>query len=212
MAIVNANYQFTMVDVGANGRISDGGALYYTTFWEKFENNTLNIPLPSCLPNTSETYPYVFVSDEAFSLKSNLMKPFSQHELTNYRRIFNYRLFRARRVVENAFGILASKFGVFQRPINLCPEKAVKITLACCYLHNFLIETNEQLYCSRSILVEENLETGEIINGYERTENVLGSLKKTPTRNAIEGAKLVREKYCNYFNKEGQVPWQTNMI
>ncbi|XP_022179309.1 uncharacterized protein LOC111039946 [Myzus persicae] len=103
MAIVNANYQFTMVDVGANGRISDGGVLYYTKFWEKFENNTLNIPLPSCLPNTSGTYPYVFVSDEAFSLKSNLMKPFSQHELTNHRRIFNYRLSRARRVVENAF-------------------------------------------------------------------------------------------------------------
>jgi len=100
---------------------------------------------------------------------------------------------------------------VFQRPINLCPEKAVKITLACCYLHNFLIETNQQLYCSRSILVEENLETGEIINGYERTENVLGSLKKT-TRNASEDPKLVREKYCNYFNKEGQIPWQTNMI
>lgn len=212
MAIVNANYQFTMVDVGANGRISDGGVLYYTKFWEKFENNTLNIPLPSCLPNTNETYPYVFVADEAFSLKCNLMKPFSQHELTNDRRIFNYRLSRARRVVENAFGILASKFGVFQKPINLSPEKAVKITMACCYLHNFLIETNQQLYCTRSILVEENLETGEIINGYERTENVLGSLKKTPTRNAREDAKLVREKYCNYFNKEGQVPWQTNMI
>jgi len=35
MAIVNANYQFIMVDVGANGRISDGGVLYYTKFWEK---------------------------------------------------------------------------------------------------------------------------------------------------------------------------------
>lgn len=188
-----------MVDVGANGRISDGGVLYYTKFWEKFVNNTLNIPLPSCLPNTNKTYPYVFVANEAFSLKCNLMKPFSQHELTNDRRIFNYRLSRARRVVENAFGVLASKFGVFQKPINLSPEKAVKITMACCYLHNFLIETNQQLYRTRSILVEENLETG-------------GSLKKTPTRNAREDAKLVKEKYCNYFNKEGQVPWQTNMI
>lgn len=188
MAIVDANYKFTMVDVGANGRISDGGVLYYTTFWEKFENNSLNIPQPSCLPNTSETYPYVFVGDEAFSLKSHLMKPFSKQELTNDRRIFNYRLTRARRVVENAFGILASKFGVFQKPINLSPEKAVKITLACCYLHNFLIETNQQLYCSRSIVVEENLETGEIINAYERTENLLGSLKKIPTRNASEDA------------------------
>lgn len=54
MAIVNANYQFIMVDVGANGRISNGEVLYYTKFWEKFENHTLNIPPPSCLTNTIE--------------------------------------------------------------------------------------------------------------------------------------------------------------
>lgn len=32
MSIVNANYQFIMVDIGANWRISDGGVLYYTKF------------------------------------------------------------------------------------------------------------------------------------------------------------------------------------
>jgi len=63
MAVVNANYQFLMVDVGANG-----GVLYYTRFWKKFQNNTQNIPSPSCLPNTAEEFPYVFVADEAFSL------------------------------------------------------------------------------------------------------------------------------------------------
>jgi len=66
MAVVNANYQFLMVDVGANGRVSDGGFLYYTRFWEKFQNNTLNIPSLSCLPKTAEEFPYVFVGDETF--------------------------------------------------------------------------------------------------------------------------------------------------
>ena len=33
--LVNAVYEFMMVDVGANGRITDGGVLYYTEFWEK---------------------------------------------------------------------------------------------------------------------------------------------------------------------------------
>lgn len=66
-----------MVDVDANGRISDGGVLYYTKFWEKFENHTLNIPPPSWLTNTIEKYPYVFLGDEVFSLKTNLMKPYS---------------------------------------------------------------------------------------------------------------------------------------
>lgn len=212
MAVVNANYQFLMVDVGANGRVSDGGVLYYTRFWEKFQNNTLNIPSPSCLPNTAEEFPYVFVGDEAFSLQPNLMKPYSQLDLTNERRIFNYRLSRARRTVENAFGILASRFGVFQKPINLGPEKSTIITMACCYLHNFLIEHNQNIYCSKTVLVEENIETGEIENGSQITGNLFTPLKKVPLRTISLEAKTVRDKYSSYFCREGQVPWQFNMV
>ena len=38
------------------------------------------------------------------------MKPFSKRNLTEEQRVFNYRLFRARRVSENAFGIMAVRF------------------------------------------------------------------------------------------------------
>lgn len=48
--------------------MSDRGVLYYTTFWEKLQANTLNTPPPSCLPNTEEQFPYVFLGDEDFSL------------------------------------------------------------------------------------------------------------------------------------------------
>jgi hypothetical protein len=44
----------------------------------------------------------VFVGDEAFPLKEYLMKPYNQRDLNTDRRIYNYRLSRARRVVENA--------------------------------------------------------------------------------------------------------------
>lgn len=57
-----------MVEVGTNGRISDGGVLYYSKFWGKFQNQTLNIPPPSCLTNIIEKHFYVFLGDEAFSL------------------------------------------------------------------------------------------------------------------------------------------------
>jgi len=58
--------------------------------------------------------------------------------LTKEQAIFNYRLSWARRIVENVFGILNSRFGVFQRAIQVDPDKAKKIVLACCYLHNSL--------------------------------------------------------------------------
>jgi len=167
-----------MVDVRANGQISDGGVLYYTKFWEKLQNNTFNIPPPSCLPNTEEQFPYVFLGNEVFTLQPFLMKPYSQQDLTNEHRIFNYRLSRGRQTVKNAFGILASRFGVFQKPINLGPEKAASIsftlaTLACCYLQKFLIETKQNLNCLKNVLIEENTQTGEIENDSEVTGNLL---------------------------------------
>ena len=47
---------------------------------------------------------------------------------------FNYRLSRARRIVENAFGILAQRFSVFDRRLH----NVIKIVYATCVLHNYL--------------------------------------------------------------------------
>lgn len=80
-------------------------------------------------------------------------------------------------MVENAFKKLISGFGIFQKPINLGPEKTSKITLACCYLHNFFIETNKHLYFSKSVLIEEHLETFKFQIVLQISENVLTPLK-----------------------------------
>jgi len=50
-----------------------------------------------------------------------------------------FRLSRARRVSENAFGILVKRFKLLQKQIELEPEMSAKIVLACCGLHNYLM-------------------------------------------------------------------------
>ena len=127
-----------MVDSGMNARTSDGGVLYYSIFGALLQQDGLNIPEPSPLPNATESFPYVFVGDEVFALHGNLMKPYSEKTLSPQRFEFNKRLSRARVDVENAFGILAARFGVFQKPINLDQKMASTVTMACCYLHSFL--------------------------------------------------------------------------
>lgn len=76
---------------------------------------TFDIPPPCELPGTNIKTNHVIVADEAFPLNMNLMKPYSQKFIANAgetadnARVFNYRLSRARRIIENTFGILASR-------------------------------------------------------------------------------------------------------
>lgn len=82
-------------------------------FGQAVENDTLNVLPPSPLPGTNIMMPYFLVGDEIFPLRHNLMRPYSRRNpLTETQCIFNYRLSRARRIIENAFGILSTRYGI----------------------------------------------------------------------------------------------------
>ena len=61
---------------------------------------------------------------------------------------FNYRLSRARRIIENTFGIAAARFRVFRCPIHARVEMVVNITKVVVALHNYLM--NGKTFESRS--------------------------------------------------------------
>lgn len=109
------------------------------------------------------------------------MKPYSTRNLTMMQRVHNYRLSRARRVIENVFGIMSARFRVLLKPIQFDAEKTKKITLACCVLHNFLIVKNKQKYAPPRSLDRVTAE-GEIVDGNWRAEIGNGLL---PLRNAV---------------------------
>ena len=83
--------------------------------------------------------PFVLVGDEAYPLLPILMRPYPRHALTAERRVFNYRLSRARRCIESAFGILTAKFQLLKKPIETDVENAISIVIALCVLHNMII-------------------------------------------------------------------------
>ncbi|XP_040197540.1 uncharacterized protein LOC120930419 [Rana temporaria] len=70
MAVVSAQYEFLYVDVGKNGRMSDGGAFRQTEFGERLQDEDLALPPDA---DNVEGLPFVFLADEAFGLGPHLM-------------------------------------------------------------------------------------------------------------------------------------------
>lgn len=118
------------------------------------ENNNLGMP-EKC----------VIIEDDAFSLRTNLLKSYSKTEFNNSEMIFNYRLSRAKRVVENAFGILLWRFRIFSKPIDLKSETIDKVIYVACSLHNWLRKTNSNTYIPLQVVDREDLNNDDIIPG-----------------------------------------------
>lgn len=214
-ALVDANYKFLFVDVGCQGRISDGGVFKHCVLHKLIEEKKLAIPASSPLPGRCYNTPYVIVADEAFPLKENIMKPFSGiHKKGTKERIFNYRLSRARRVVENVFGICSSIFRILRKPILLEPDKAKVVVLTVTYLHNFLrASSSSQQYFPPGTLDQEtdgNFNPGSwrttITSTNQETASFL-PLSNVPRR-PTEISQKIRLEFSEYFATNGSVPWQ----
>nr|CAI5839393.1 unnamed protein product [Callosobruchus analis] len=148
------------------------------------------------------------VSDGGIWNNTGICKGISHEE-----KIFNYRLCRARRVVENVFGILASRFRIFLQPIAIDIESIDAVVLACCALHNFLRKRSKKNYITESSVDYEDIVNGTVIPGeWRQNGNLLGLDRKNTTKNASNSAKEIRNKYKNYYNSFGKTSFQEKMI
>ncbi|KAJ8931415.1 hypothetical protein NQ314_015672 [Rhamnusium bicolor] len=178
---------------GINGRVSDGSVIENTAVYEKLESHTLQIPGPCKSKNSKGPLPFVFIGDEAFDLQEDFLRPFGQQQLTRDRRVYNYRLSRCRRIIENVFGILASTFRIFYTTINMKLENIDKVVLACCVLHNFLGKNNSNDYIPSTYADTEDMDSEEIVIGLRANTNTLIGLQRGRNRNPTENAKEVRD-------------------
>lgn len=204
MGVVGPEYEFINVDVGMNVRMSDGGNWSRNSFRKALEDesNPLEIPPPKPLPGRNMNIPHVFVGDDAFGLTSYLMKPYPQIGLTEEKRIFNYRLSRCRRISENGFGILASRWRVFRKPLLLQPRSATCVTLAALTLHNWLRTETEAGHIHLPLGPQEDSAPSS------GDTNAWLDLEDFGHHNATQEAKNIRKEYTEYVMNEGVVPWQ----
>lgn len=156
LAVVDANYKFILVDIGSYGKEGDAGIFPKSNFGKLISAGQFKFPEPRCLPFTDIVLPHVFVGDEAFKMTDTMMRPYprdqSKSDVT--KAIFNYRLSRARRTTENAFGIMCQYFRVFFTTINILPETVDNLIMASCILHN-LLRDERILSCPTDLIENE---------------------------------------------------------
>jgi len=156
--------------------------------------------------------PYVFIGDDAFSLRKDFLKPYILNQLTRETKIFNYRLSRARRILENVFSVLIARFGIFKTHINIQLDNTKDVVKAGCALHNFLRRTSPDTYTPSECFDTEDLQNGTVTAGLRSNPSSMATLKRGNSRNHQLTGKEVRSQFVEYFNNKGNVPWQDNCI
>ena len=176
LAMCDGNYTFTLVDIGNFGKDNDASILNNSLIGKGFAENAFKVPDPDMIDGFE--LPYVILGDDIFALKHYLMKPYGGRNLSETQFVFNYRLSRCRRTIENAFGILSARWRIFRRPIKGKPENVDYIVKACLCLHNYLRLTDNASYIP-SGFVDSFDSKGDLIPGDWRTvvnENESGLL------------------------------------
>ncbi|XP_015747625.1 PREDICTED: uncharacterized protein LOC107327399 [Acropora digitifera] len=162
LAMCDAKYCFTMVDVGSYGKDNDASIFNKSDIGKGLANGLFDIPDSSEIDG--HMLPFVIVGDDIFGLENYFMKPYPGRGLTESRQVFNYRLSRCRRIIENTFGIYTVRWLIFRRPIKAKPEHVDIIIKACLCLHNYLMLTDNAYYAPQGF-VYSNDNTGAIIEG-----------------------------------------------
>jgi len=148
------------------------------------------------------------------------MKPYGGRNVPHDCSVFNYRLSRARRVIENAFGILAARWRVFHRSITASTDNVESIVEAAVCLHNFIRKTgsvsvNDE-YCPPNF-VDREMPDGRIINGEWRdiVDGENGAIVAGPrlgARNAVLAVTKQRDYLKDFVNGPGALTFQNSLV
>ena len=142
-------------------------------------------------------------------LKPWLMKPYTGRDLDEPKRIFNYRLFRAKRTIENSFGILSARWRIFHRPTHASVKSTEAIVRATVCLHNYLQLTDNACYEPNDFIDSTN-SNRDILPGDWRDivpgdEGALNNLPHIGGNRYSNVADDTRSSFKNYFKNEGAV-------
>jgi hypothetical protein len=213
MAIVDSDYKFRWMNVGAPGSASDGGIWKGTHLYRKVCEGTAGIPAPEPLPGHRTPVPWFFVGDAAFALAPWMQKPYPHRGQTRPERLFNYRLSRARRIVENGFGILVARWRCLTTTLGQAPENCVKVTTACVDLHNLVRMRRGRPQPGEVDRDDEEDGAWRRERRLEDNDNLAGARPGSTQAARYREATAARNYLRDYYaSPQGAVHWQDRVV
>ena len=107
--VVDHSSRFLDINVGWPGSVHDAGVFAHCSPYEKVVGGEL-LPRRNVNINSVDV-PLLLIGDSAYPLQSWLMKPFAHNNsLTSQQKTYNYRICKARIVVENAYRRLKARW------------------------------------------------------------------------------------------------------
>ncbi|XP_065216250.1 uncharacterized protein LOC135842631 [Planococcus citri] len=198
--VADANKKFITIDVGGRGKQHDAATFRYSSLFQLLEEGQFNVPQDTNLPNSNIMAPFVLIGDEAYPLKTYLMRPYPQRGLTPENEIFNKKLSIARKCIECAFGILRAKWRFLSKEIETSPKHARILIRTACLLHNIVREhdgDSDADYLNTLNRIYNG--NGNDIQNAGQGEN-FGPLQRHRNNNAVGTLpKLIREHFTQYF-------------
>ena len=182
-AVVDHECCFWNINVGWPGRVHDARVFTNSELFCKAQAGTLLPSSPRLIHSVN--IPLVLLGDPAYPLLPWLMKPYVHHSnLSTSAKAFNYRLSRARMVVNNAFGHLKGHWRCLLKRNNAATHDIPTIISACCVLHN-ICEVHKEQFDETWL---EELESGP---------TAPGSIHSSGGNTSAES---IRTALCNYVN------------
>lgn len=179
--------RFVDIYVGWPGRVHDARVFANSSLYKRGQDNTLLPDWKEKLGPNNKDVPLVILGDPAYPLLEWLMKAFPDTgHLTQHQRQFNYRLSRARVVVEHSYGKLKGRWRCLMKRLDISVVDVPEVVAACCVLHN-ICEVHGDSF---------NSEWAEGINLH--TCNISTAALTTTTSNlAVD----IRNTLMSYFNQ-----------
>ena len=182
--MVNHLGHFADVYIGWPGRVHDAGVFANSTLYKRGQDCTL---FPDWKKSISGTdVPLVILGDLAYPLLPWLMKAFPDNGNSSHQqKTFNYRLSRARVIVEHAYGRLKGRWRCLLKRLDVSVCDVPKLVAACCVLHNICEIHGESFDEEWMQGVEDSVPANNI-----------------STVEVVESGKDIRQALTLYFNEE----------